>query len=369
MGTVTETKYVPVLSVYLDLRPLIQGNQPAERPYRVIVRERLHQIAATFAPRGVAFDTIQEAAAKIEGYLDTIPPDTPGAALFVSGPHSLFEALLSNVPFATQVVASATPDLFQLARLLTDQTVVAVATVELNAARIFLLHQGGLRELRQLTDDPKYYHLVHSAPAMSQAHYQRHARQVRARFASDVARDIEQVVAREQVSQVILTGEVEALPLIRAVLSPSVAKLVRVIPRSLAAGAAEFTVPATDILEEIQPLLQEVKAEQDRSVVERLVEAIQSDRLGVAGLESTFRALTNGQVETLILLAGDTRSPTLPGKISSETRAELIALATRTDAELAMVNDSPVLRQLGDVGALLRYRSAPGLDLASQPKV
>ena len=198
MGIVTETKYVPVLSVYLDLRPLIQGNQPAERPYRVIVRERLHQIAATFAPRGVAFDTIQEAAAKIEGYLDTIPPDTPGAALFVSGPHDLFEALLSNVPFATQVAASATPDLFQLARLLTDQTVVAVATVELNAARIFLLHQGGLRELRQLADDPKYYHLVHSAPAMSQAHYQRHACQVRERFASEVARDIEQVVAREQ---------------------------------------------------------------------------------------------------------------------------------------------------------------------------
>jgi peptide subunit release factor 1 (eRF1) len=204
---------------------------------------------------------------------------------------------------------------------------------------------------------------------MSQAHYQRHARQVRARFASDVARDIEQLVARERVIQVILTGEIEALPLIRAALSPSVAKLVRVIPRSLAAGAAEFTVPAADILEEIQPFLQEAKAEQDRSVVERLVEAIQSDQLGVAGLEPTYHALTNGQVETLILLAGDTQSAAQPGKISSETRAELIALAARTDAELAMVNDSPVLQRLGGIGALLRYRSAPSSDSASQSKI
>jgi stalled ribosome rescue protein Dom34 len=276
------------------------------------------------------------------------------------------------VPFTTQVAATATPDLFQLARLLTDQAVVAVATVELNTARIFLLHQGGLRELRQLADDPKYYHRVRSATAMSQAHYQRHARQVRERFASDVARDIEQLVAREHVTQVILAGEVEALPLIRAALSPSVAKLVHVIPRSLAAGAAEFTVPAADILDEIQPLLHEAKAERDRSVIERLVEAIQSDRLGVAGLEPTYRALTNGQVETLILLAGDTQSPAEPAKMSSETRAELIALATRTDAELAMVHDSPVLRRLGDVGALLRYRSAPiesEPDSASQPTV
>ncbi|GEM_PF-797466 len=359
-GTATQSRYIPVLSVYLDLRPLIQGNQPVERPYQVMLRERLRQIAATFAPRGVAFDTIQEASAEIERFLDTnIPPDTAGAALFVSGPHHLFETLLSDMPFDSQVVVSATPDLFQLARLLADRAVVVVATVELNAARIFLLHRGRLHELRQLADDSKYYHEVRSTIAMNQAHYQRHARETRARFAGEVARDIEQVVAHEQVTQVILTGEVEALPLVRAALSPSVAKLVRVIPRSLAAGAAEFTVSAATILDAIQPLLQEVKAEQDHVVVEQLVEAIQSDGLGVAGLEPTYHALSNGQARMLILLANDTQSPAQQVNIPGELRSNLIALAARTDAGLAIIGDSPELQRLGGVGALLRYRSAP----------
>jgi len=101
------------------------------------------------------------------------------------------------------------------------------------------------------------------------------------------------------------------------------------------------------------PLLREAKAEQDRTTVEKLVEAVRADRLGVAGLELTQRALANGQVETLILPAGLESPPGVP----SETRTELIEQATRTDASIAIVDSSVLLQQLGGVGALLRYRT------------
>jgi len=352
MVTKPEQKYIPVLSVYLDLRPQVQGARPALRPSRVILRERLHQIEATFEPRGAALEAIRDDAAKIERYLDSeVSADTSGLALFVSEPHHLFEALAVDIPFESQVVASAIPDLFQLARALADQEIAVVAIVELNAARLFLLHQGGLRELRGLADDPKYYHMVHSANAMSQAHYQRHAQHKRAEFATEVGDQIEQLVARGHVTQVILAGEVEAIPLVREALSPRVAQLVRELHPPLA--SLEVATPADAIREEIMPLLREAKAEQDRTTVEKLVEAVRADRLGVAGLELTQRALANGQVETLILPAGLESPPGVP----SETRTELIEQATRTDASIAIVDSSVLLQQLGGVGALLRYRT------------
>jgi hypothetical protein len=350
----TEIKYVPILSMYLDLRPEIQGAMPAERPGRATLRGRLHQIEATFAPRGAAFDAVHEGSAAIESYLDKeVPAAASGVAIFVSPPHHLFETLITTVPLQTQVVAGALPDLFQLARVLADQETAVVAVVEVNTARLFLLHQGGLRELRTLADDPKYFHMVRGANAMSQAHYQRHALQTREKFAAEVARQIEQLVETERASQVILEGEVEALPLLRAALSRPLAKLVRELPRSL--GSTEFSAPADTILEQVEPLVQESRAEHERSIVERLVEAVQSDRLGVAGLESTRRALSLGQVETLVLAADVAKS----AGISDETCSELINLATRTDADIAVVVDSPQLQRLGSVGALLRYRVAP----------
>ena len=48
----------PVLSVYLDVRPLLSGDQPIVRASRAVLRQRLHQIAETFWPRGMAYEAV-----------------------------------------------------------------------------------------------------------------------------------------------------------------------------------------------------------------------------------------------------------------------------------------------------------------------
>jgi hypothetical protein len=335
---------VPVLSVYLDLRPQAQGERPALRAARVILKERLHQIEQTFWPRGVAFDAVHTDAARIEEYLDSqASPAAQGVAIFASGPHALFEALEVDVPFDSQVSARAQPDLFQLARLLDDQETAVVAVTDTHAARLFVLHLGGLREVRGLQDDPKLYHLVRGANAMNQAHYQRHARHVRTQFAAEVADRMEQLVDRERARHVVLAGEVAAIGLLRQALAPRIAQLVHEPPLAL-----DIEAPHDAVLEEVVPVLREAQAEQDRAVVERLVDAVRAGSLGIAGLEPTRDALRNGQAETLVL-AGE-------GLVPPETRSELIELATRTDAAIEVVDSNAALQQLGGVGALLRYQ-------------
>jgi hypothetical protein len=141
---------VPVLSAYLDLRPQAQRERPARMAGRAILKERVRQIEQTFWPRGVALDAIRTDVVRIEAYLDTqLSPAAQGVAIFASTPHALFEALAADIPFDNQISARAQPDLFQLARLLDDQETAVVAVTDTHAARLFVLHLGGLREGRE----------------------------------------------------------------------------------------------------------------------------------------------------------------------------------------------------------------------------
>lgn len=339
--------YLPILSVYLDWRPITTGVRPAERPARVILRDRLRDIQRSFWPRGAAYDAVGADATRIWRYLDEqAPADAQGLAIFASEPIGLFETLESNAPFENEVTAGATPSLFPLARLMDDQETAVVAVVDTNTARLFLSQRGLLRELQGLDEDPKFFSMIKGTRAMNQAHYQRHALTRRRQFAAEVADRIERLVAENGATQVILAGDPVATPGLRAAISPQVAALVHEEPLRLDIGA-----PRDTIWDEIEPVIRETEAEQDRSVVEKLVDAARANGLAVAGLEETRAALEAGQVDTLAISSG--------AQLPEGTRSQLIGLAAETDAEVEVVDDAAALDEMGGVGALLRYRYTP----------
>ncbi len=337
--------YVPVLSVYLDLRPAgaqAGGARPEAHPGRIFLDERLRQIERTFWPRGVAYEAVHADVARIQTYLETqVEVATAGIALFTSAPHDLFEAVRSALPFETQVTARALPDLFQLARLLDDQETAVVALAHANAVRLFVIHQGGLRELRRLSEDPKLFHLAHGEIAMNQAHYQRHALAVGREFAREAATQVERLVRDYGAHEVVLTGETRAVARLRRELSPHITSLLSTLPRTL-----EPDAPRSEVGDTVAPLLAQGRAERHHTVVERLLEAVRTS-LGVVGLERTRQALQSGQVDILIVMSD--------APIAPETRDELIAAASTTDAITQIVEQSALLERLGGVGALLRY--------------
>jgi hypothetical protein len=337
---------VPVLSVYLDLRPAGAqgfGARPEAHPGRIILDERLRQIERTFWPRGMAYEAVRANVARLLAYLEAqVDTATAGIALFVSAPHRLFETLSVDTPFETQVTARALPDLFQLARLLDDQETVVVALAHASSIRLFVIHQGGVRELQRLQDDPKLFHQVHSVNAMNQAHYQRHARAVEQVFAHEAAERIERLVGHYGAHEVVLTGETRAVARLRQELSPHLTSLLVTQPHTL-----EPDAPRGEVWDLVAPLLTQAKAERHRTQLDRLVEGVRSSGLGVVGVERTRQALKNGQGDILVLMDDASLAP--------ETRDDLIALATKTDAATQIVEHSDFLERLGGVGALLRY--------------
>ncbi len=343
LGAPSSARYLPVLSVYLDWRPEAMGERPGLRAARVMLRARLREIERAFWPRGAAYDAVRADATRIERYLDEqAPPSADGLAIFACEPAGLFVTLETGVPFETEVMALATPNLYQLAYLLDDHEAAVIAVVDSNTARIFVSQRGLLRELKRLDEDPKYFHMMKGAVAMNQAHYQRYAVTQRRRFAEEVAQRLSEVIEEVGATRVILAGDEVAAAELKAALSPDVAAMLLEVPLRMSVD-----VTRDEIWDEIQPIVREAEAEQDRSVVERLLDEALSDRLGVVGLEQTRAALEAGQAYMLALVAD--------GQIPEEQRSQLISLATQTDAQVEIV-DSPELAHLGGVGALLRYR-------------
>ncbi len=344
-GEATRT-CAPVISAYLDMSVRDTGGRPEERPGLVVLRERLHAIAQSFWPRGLAYDAVQADTERIERYLaEQVAPKARGVAIFASAQHGLFETLETPEPFANEVSVRAEPSLFQLAHLLDDAETAVVAVVALNVARLFALRSGQLIQTAQHEDDPKFYHKIHATNAMNQKHYQQHANMMRADFARQVAGMVEQLARREGAQHVVVAGELEAIARLRQALPPQIISIL-----SEHSPRMDVHAPMSAIFAEVEPLLRAAEREEERDVVERLVEGVQADALGVAGVEATRSALRAGQVDLLVLSA---RTPFPP-----ETRTGLIELALRTGGRVEVVEESATLDHLGGVGALLRYHLA-----------
>jgi peptide subunit release factor 1 (eRF1) len=102
-----------------------------------------------------------------------------------------------------------------------------------------------------------------------------------------------------------------------------------------------------------------VEAREDRRQVARMLDAWRARGLAVAGAAATLHALETRQVEQL-LIAARPDSLALFGQTSPEDRVRLaemlVAKAQQNSARVRFVEDAELLREVGGVGALLRFR-------------
>lgn len=332
-----------ILSIYLDMRPHEGGESPGLRESLVVMRDRLREIERTLKRRD-DLDALQADVAQIESYLATgFPTEAQGLAVFACAPAGLFETVAVGAPFDTQVTFGERPELYQLARLIDDMETAVVAVVDTNTARLFVVRSGFVNEVggpdRRDNDEFR----KHKQGGWSQARFQRHIQNNRVEFQKTAAEAIEQLVQREGAVRLIVAGNEVAVPLLKQALSQQMAQLLHEETPRIPIRAGGDAVRS-----EVAPILARLEAEQDLTVVERLVDGVRGGGLATSGMKQTRRALENGQVDTLVLAAD--------ADLPQEQRNELVQLAATTSASVEVVEGNETLRELGGVGALLRYR-------------
>ena len=361
-----EPTAAPVISLYLDAR----ADQHGQQSFLPFVRKQLNERSKSYETGSEERQSFEEDFVRITRYLESeIPPAVQGIAIFAcSAEKDWFEVGHFDVPFErNRLFVSDRPHLYPLARIIDRYRRYAVVLADTNRAQIFVFAAGRAVEKEEL-ENVKTKHA--KVGGWSQARYQRHEQNYHMQHAKEVVDNLERTVRDEGIEHIVLAGdEATVIPLLREQMPKTLEE--KVID-TLSLG---INTPEHELLEESLTAFQRNDSITDMEKVERLLNEYRADDLGVAGVPETLAALSNGQVEEMLIAAKAESiqfdkeevekvltlyrgEEPLPDELDQRSVAdELVKRANvLSSAKVTFVEDSTRLERLGGVGAFLRYR-------------
>jgi peptide subunit release factor 1 (eRF1) len=356
----------PVISLYLDARV----NEQGQRTFLPFVKKQLNERSKSYENQSEERQSFEEDFVRIMRYLESeVPPSVHGLAIFAcSASEDWFEVGLFDAPFErNRLFISDRPHLYPLARLVDQYRRYAVVLADTNRAQIFVFAAGRAVD-RQELENVKTKHT--KVGGWSQARYQRHEQNYHLQHAKEVVDMLEKIVLEENIEAIILAGdEAVVIPLLREQMPKTIED------RVVEALSLGIDTPEHELLDESLAAFQRHDSLTDMEKVQRLLNEYRADDLGVAGVPDTLAALSNGQVEELLIVAKPEgiqfdeeevdkvlklykNDEALPDPLDQRMVAdELVRRANvLSSARVTFIEDSTLLEQLGGVGGFLRYR-------------
>lgn len=375
-----------MLSLYLDARPDSVGRDRFEPFLRRTFGERL----STYRSNGPERESLSRDQERIQRYLAmSLDPSANGIAIFAcAGADDFFEAVQLQAPVEEhRLYVADRPQLYPLVRLDDQFPRYAAVLADTNVARIFVFGTNRLERQEEVVGRKTHRAKV---GGWSQARYQRHVDNYHLQHVKDVVDRLDRVVRDEEIPHVVLAGDEVVVPLFREQLPAHLEEKVIDVLR------LDTQAPERDVLETTLSALRQKDEDGDSAIVERLLDEVRAEGLGVIGAEATLAALQRGQVDALLVTARpdlltniDHLVPGTPGRTEHtgsaaeglaavDERAEssgnnaagaadeqspaervanhLVALARQTAADVRFIEDPLLLAEVGGVGALLRFR-------------
>jgi peptide subunit release factor 1 (eRF1) len=356
----------PVISLYLDARV----NENGQRTFLPFVKKQLNERGKSYENGSEERQSFDEDFVRIMRYLeDEVPETVQGLAIFAcSAAEDWFEVGLFDAPFErNRLFISDRPHFYPLARMIDQYRRYAVVLADTNRAQIFVFAAGRAVEHEEV-ENVKTKHA--KVGGWSQARYQRHEKNYHLQHAKEVVEMLEKIVVDEGIEHIVLAGdEATVIPLLREQMPKTIEEKV------IDALSLGIDTPEHELLDESLTAFRRHDSLTDMEKVERLLNEYRADDLGVAGVPETLAALSNGQVEEM-LIAANAKSiqfdeeevdkvlklykndEALPDPLNQRTVAdELVRRANvLSSAKVTFIEDSTRLEQLGGVGGFLRYR-------------
>lgn len=353
---------MPVVSLYLDLT----ADQHGRQTHDAFLERAFVEPSATYAADSTFRAALSRDEARIRTYLQDelqLPGPSAVAIFSCNGGDELFEAIPFDTPLDGHMLyVDDQPHLFPLARVAEQYATYAALVVNTNTARLYLCATGGVQHAERIENEKTQRVTV---GGWSQARYQRHVEDLHLKHMKEVADAVERVVRDEGVKAIILSGEAQAIALLRKQLHETVDALVIDVMR-LDIHAREH-----EVLRATLDAFRRNDEESDIEAVDALLDAYRSRGLATVGLTGVRAAFERGQVDTLLVPATprsaspDHASPDVGLATSSDQRSdhldetvveELVTEARRTSATVRFIEDASLLERAGGVGAFLRFR-------------
>jgi peptide chain release factor subunit 1 len=367
----------PVISLYLNA----QANQHGRDDYDRFLRKELSDRARTFEPHTPARESFDRDAEKITRYLaEEVRASANGIAIFAcSGANDFFEAVQLDAPIErNRLFVYNQPHLYPLARLMDQYPRYAVLLADTNYARIFVFSRNRTLESKEI-QGVKTHHT--DIGGWSQNRYQRHMEEYHLQHAKEVVEALRLIVEKDKAEHIILAGdETTIIPLLREQMPKALLEKVIDVVR------LDINTPEHEILQTTLEALRAHDAETDVEKTRRLLDEYRADGLAVVGVADTLAALSNGQVEELLISASLRNIQYDEREVSKvleayaplvETEAdtgeprmiadELVSRAQQLSAaRITFIEEESLLKEVGGTGALLRYKIEEDARAANQ---
>jgi len=366
----------PVVSLYLNTQP----NERGRDNFQAFVRKELKARALTYPARSPEREMLERDTERIARFLENdIQSSANGVAIFACDAGELFETVQLNAPLDDHwLYVGDQPHLYPLARLAAQFPRYAAVLADTQRTRILVMADGGVAEDTAI-DGVKTRRT--SQGGWSQARYQRHIENYHLMHIKEVVTALEKVVTAEGIDRIVVAGDAVVLPLLREQMPKALAEKV-VDELSLSSEA-----PHDAVIKATLESLRKADQDSDRAKVDAAVGAYRAGGLGAVGPDATLLALTNGQVDELLLTAslanlrdlrasrdaamaiandaGIAEPAVEPSAAGEPARTEmgtvrladeLVTKAQQTGARVCFIEDPALLEPYGGVAATLRYR-------------
>jgi len=347
---------LPVISLYLNT----EAGQNGKAQFEQFVRKEFPLRAKTYSPRSPERESFDRDYERINAYLKTeLQPSVNSLALFAcSARDSFFDAIQLEAPIRDhRLFISHQPHLYPLARLHDQYRRYAAVLIDSQHAHLFVFGLGRLLAKEEVIGTKTHRT---AAGGWSQARYQRHVDNFHLQHCKEVVEVLDRLVKDEELDKIVLAGDEVIVAVFREQLPPHLSEKIVDVLR------IDMKTPENEIFNATLEAMRQDDAKNDVEKVERLFNEFRSAGLGVVGAQDTLSALNNGQVDELILSAArkeirseqqDTEeSPVGEGEQPPILADSLVTAAHQTSAKVTFIEDPTLLKEVGGVGALLRYR-------------
>ena len=288
-----------------------------------------------------------------------------GVAVFAAGLDNFWSTLTTADPVSDGVSIAADLYLKPLAPLVDRPDAVLVAAVSRERGTVYRL-QGG--QLLEIADETASVPGRHDQGGWSQARYERHTEEIVERHWRRVADTLDTHVRQAEGAWVVLVGVEDMRSEFDDVLSNEVKT------RLIGWATAEAHAHAAELLEAVQPVLDEWYGRRESELLDRWREAAGRNGHATAGWEQTLEAASDGRVELLLVQDGADRPAyqcplcgraqandgncPLDGTPLERRESGLDVALHKTFAyggSVHVVRDRQDLAPVGGIGALLRF--------------
>lgn len=369
----------PFLTIYINS----EADSTGRDNFHVWLKKEFSEQAILYKENEEEAGRLEKTVEKINNYIETeVDAQAKGITVFASlGDSEFFEAIQFSIPVVeSKLYNFDRPHIFPLAKIIGQNPKYAVLWADTNKADIYVF--GGENHIRADQDaNPKVENIQNtvtnrtSVGGWSQARYQRHIENYHLQHAKEVVAEVETIMSKLSIEYLILCGdESTIMPTLRPQLPKALDEKV----------IGTLNISQYDSVDEIREKTRELfdidHAERDKKQVERVFDAAKAAAaVGTLGVEDTLKALSNGQVQELLLSSdfdaidykpaavekilndyapGDDQSSvdTMPiVHNAGEIADELITRAINSDAKIIFIDDTSLLEEVGGVGAVLRY--------------